>query len=468
MTTADAARGTVFLVDDDPVFRESLEQSFELADLPVQSYAQPLSVLGNITEDTVGVVVSDVRMPKLSGEQLLVRLKELDADLPVILLTGHGDVPMAVRSLQSGAFAFHEKPVDAKTLVQDCRRALELRAAVVSKRQLSRQLQGRNRLFRQVLGSSPKIQALRQQLSTLGGTDTDVLFVGETGAGKEVAARALHSISARSMQPFVPINCAALDGADINQQLFGIEDATGLGAAAVGLFERADKGTLFLDEVESMPLDTQARLLRILEERRLKRVGGQGYVALNLRVMAAAKTDLAEAMQAGRFRDDLYYRLNAARVLVPPMRERGADCVVLFEHFLNDDEAAGVLANGSETGGSETGGRANGAEPKPARRQLAPEDMTRILRHAWPGNAREVRNAAHRYLAGLDWMDEPAATTPTAEDGRDLATQVADFERGVLEKELHLAAGNLKRVMERLGLPRKTLADKLAKYGLKR
>ena len=168
--------GTVILVDDDPVFRESLEQSFELADLPVQSYAQPMSVLGNITEDTVGVIVSDVRMPKLNGEQLLSRIKEIDAEVPVILLTGHGDVPMAVRSLQAGAFSFHEKPVDAQTLVQDCRRALELREAVVSQRRLSRELQGRDRLFMQVLGSSPKIQGLRRQLSALGATDADVLI----------------------------------------------------------------------------------------------------------------------------------------------------------------------------------------------------------------------------------------------------------------------------------------------------
>lgn len=436
--------GTVILVDDDPVFRESLEQSFELADLPVQSYAQPLSVLGNITEDTVGVVVSDVRMPKLNGEQLLSRIKEIDAEVPVILLTGHGDVPMAVRSLQAGAFSFHEKPVDAQTLVQDCRRALELREAVVSQRRLSRELQGRDRLFMQVLGSSPKIQGLRRQLSALGATDADVLIVGETGAGKEVAARALHSISARSMQSFVPVNCAALDGPDINEQLFGIEDPSGLGASSVGLFERADKGTLFLDEIESMPLDTQGRLLRILEERRLKRVGGQGYVSLNLRVMAAAKTHLHEAMEAGRFRDDLYYRLNAANVFVPPMRERGADCVVLFEHFLNED-------------------REEGTEPA----RLAPEDMTRILRHSWPGNAREVRNAARRFAAGLDWLEE-TSEGPSSPDQKDLATQVADFERAVLEKELHLAEGDLKQVMERLGLPRKTLADKLSKYGLKR
>ena len=336
--------GTVYLVDDDPVFRESLEQSFELADLAVQSYAQPHSVLGNINEDTVGVVVTDVRMPKLTGEQLLARLGEIDADMPIILLTGHGDVPMAVRSLQAGAFAFYEKPVDAQALIQDCRRAIALREAEVSRRRLARQLQGRDRLFMQVLGSSPKVQNLRRQLSTLGGSDTDVLITGETGAGKEVAARALHSISAQSMQSFVPVNCAALDGTDINEQLFGIEDPSGLGASTVGLFERANKGTLFLDEIESMPPDTQGRLLRILEERRFRRVGGQSYVALNLRVVAAAKTDLAEAMDSGEFRSDLYYRLSASHVRVPPVRERGADRVVLFEHFLAESEGAPVLS----------------------------------------------------------------------------------------------------------------------------
>lgn len=433
--------GTVYLVDDDPVFRESLEQSFELADLAVQSYAQPHSVLGNINEDTVGVVVTDVRMPKLTGEQLLARLGEIDADMPIILLTGHGDVPMAVRSLQAGAFAFYEKPVDAQALIQDCRRAIALREAEVSRRRLARQLQGRDRLFMQVLGSSPKVQNLRRQLSTLGGSDTDVLITGETGAGKEVAARALHSISAQSMQSFVPVNCAALDGTDINEQLFGIEDPSGLGASTVGLFERANKGTLFLDEIESMPPDTQGRLLRILEERRFRRVGGQSYVALNLRVVAAAKTDIAEAMDSGEFRSDLYYRLSASHVRVPPVRERGADRVVLFEHFLAESEGAPVLS---------------------------PEDMTRILSYDWPGNVREIRNVAGQFALGLPILAEDRAGAPAAGERRDLASQVADFERSVLEKELHLAAGDLKQVMERLGLPRKTLADKLAKYNLRR
>lgn len=292
----------------------------------------------------------------------------------------------------------------------------------------------------QVLGSSPKIQDLRRQLSALGGSDTDVLITGETGAGKEVAARALHSISARSMQSFVPVNCAALDGSDINEQLFGIEDSSGLGASKVGLFERADKGTLFLDEIESMPPDTQGRLLRILEERRFRRVGGEAYVALNLRVMAAAKTDLAAAMDKGAFRSDLYYRLSASQVRVPPVRERGADRVVLFEHFL------------SETPDAPT---------------LRPEEMTRILRYDWPGNVREIRNAAGQYALGLPFLGG-AEGGGEGGSGSDLATQVANFERSILEKELHLANGDLKRVMERLGLPRKTLADKLAKYNLRR
>lgn len=431
--------GTVYLVDDDPVFRESLEQSFELAALDVQSYAQPHSLLGNINEDTLGVVVTDVRMPKLTGEQLLARLSEIDAAMPVILLTGHGDVPMAVRSLQAGAFAFYEKPLDAKALIKDIRRAMALREAEVARRRLARELQGRDRLFMQVRGASPKVQALRQQLSALGGTDTDVLIVGETGAGKEVSARALHSISARSMQPFVPVNCAALDGTDINEQLFGMEDESGLGASSVGLFERADKGTLFLDEIESMPLDTQGRLLRILEERRFRRVGGQSYVAVNLRVMAAAKTDLRAEMESGQVRPDLYYRLSASQVTVPPMRECGADRVVLFEHFLNEEEDAP---------------------------SLRPEDMTRILRYDWPGNVREIRNAAGQFALGLPLL---AGQLEISDDGgaQDLASQVADFERSVLEKELHLAQGDLKRVMERLSLPRKTLADKLAKYNLR-
>ena len=441
--------GTVFLVDDDPVFRESLEQSFELAALDVQVYAQPHSVLANINDDTLGVIVSDVRMPKLTGEQLLTRVAEIDAAMPVILLTGHGDVPMAVRSLQAGAFAFYEKPVDATALIKDCQRAMALREAEVARRRLARQLQGRDRLFTQVLGSSPKVQALRRHLSALGATDTDVLISGETGAGKEVAARALHSISARSMQPFVPVNCASLDGADINEQLFGIEDQSGLGASLVGVFERADKGTLFLDEIESMPLDTQGRLLRILEERRFRRVGGQSYVAVNLRVMAAAKTDLHAARESGTVRPDLYYRLSASQVTVPPVRERGADRVVLFEHFLSEaDDAPG----------------------------LSPEDMTRILRYDWPGNVREIRNAAGQFALGLPVLEGQGAGQASGQasgrvsgraSGQDLVEQVADFERSVLEKELHLAQGDLKQVMERLGLPRKTLADKLARYNLR-
>jgi len=432
--------GRVLLVDDDQVFRDSLAQAFELEGLQVSAFAQPASVLAHISRDEVAVLVSDVRMPKMDGEQLLTTVRELDPDFPVILLTGHGDVPMAVRSLQNGAMSFHEKPVNAKTVAVDCRRALKHREVVVSSRQLARQLEGRDRLYKQILGSSPAIQNVRQAVSRLGGADSDVLFVGETGVGKEVAARALHSISARSMMPFVPVNCAALDGPDINQQLFGLEDPSGLGAAHVGLFERANNGVLFLDEIESMPIDTQGRLLRVLEERRLKRVEGQTYVPLNVRVIAAAKGALEEAINEGRFRQDLYYRLNTAEIVIPPLRERGADAVVLFEHFLRID--------GDQV-------------PAP----LTPREMTDILEAKWAGNVREVRSAAARRNMGLPVFSH--ANTIAEAEPSDLPSQVNAFEKAVLEKAMQLADGDLKQVQERLGLPRKTLADKLAKHGLR-
>ncbi|MGQ7816783.1 sigma-54-dependent transcriptional regulator [Metapseudomonas furukawaii] len=445
MTDTLDARTQVLLIDDDPHLRQALSQTLDLAGLKVQVLGDAQGVAERIDRDWAGVVVTDIRMPGIDGLELLRQLRERDPDLPVLLITGHGDVPLAVQAMRAGAYDFLEKPFPSDQLLDSVHRALDLRRLVLENRSLRLALSDRQQLSGRLVGQSPAMQRLRNQIGALAATSADVLILGETGAGKEVVARALHDLSARRDGPFVAINAGALAESVVESELFGHEQGafTGAQKRRIGKFEFANGGTVFLDEIESMSLDVQVKLLRLLQERVVERLGANQLIPLDIRVIAATKEDLRQAADQGRFRADLYYRLNVASLRIPPLRERGEDVLALFEHFAD----AARTRHGM------------------AMRSLDSGQRALLLTHNWPGNVRELQNAAERFALGLDLaLDNTPAELPQVEGG--LSEQVEAFERALIAAELTRPHNSLRSVAEALGLPRKTLSDKLRKHGL--
>ncbi len=436
--------GQVIVVDDEAAIREAVQQWLELSGLHVRSCANAAQALALVDRDFAGVVVSDVRMPGTDGLQLLDSLLELDRDLPVILVTGHGDVPMAVQALRNGAYDFIEKPFTPERLLDSVRRALDKRRLVCENRQLRQQFARKDHIEAQLLGVSRPMENLRRQILELAGTSVNILLRGDTGSGKERVARCLHDFSARADKPFVALNCAAIPEQLFESELFGHESGafTGAQGKRIGRIEHADGGTLFLDEVESLPLAQQVKLLRVLQERTLERLGSNRSIQVDLRVISAVKPDLLDEVKAGRFREDLYYRLNVASLRIPPLRERRDDIPLLFEHFAR--QAA----------------QRNGRELSP----LPSSELARLLDHDWPGNVRELINAAERHALGL--------STPTDGDGglpaQSLAEQMEAFEAQCLHRALQHCQGNIAEVMNLLQLPRRTLNEKMQRHGLQR
>ncbi|MCQ4271234.1 sigma-54 dependent transcriptional regulator [Pseudomonas kuykendallii] len=438
-------RVEVLLIDDDPHLRQALSQTLDLAGLKVLALDSADGVGERLDADWPGVVVSDIRMPGVDGLQLLEALHAKDPGLPVLLITGHGDVPLAVQAMRAGAYDFLEKPFPSENLLDSVRRALDLRRLQLDNRSLRLALADRHELSGRLLGQSAPTRRLREQIGALAATNADVLILGETGSGKEVVARALHELSARRNGPFVAINAGALAESVVESELFGHEAGafTGAQKRRIGKFEHANGGTLFLDEIESMSLDVQVKLLRLLQERIVERMGSNQLIPLDIRVVAATKEDLRQAADQGRFRADLYYRLNVAPLRIPPLRERGEDALLLFEHFA---EAAS-------------------ARHRLPPRELQPLQRAMLLRHAWPGNVRELQNAAERFALGLELaLDNHAPSLPAVQGG--LSEQVEAFERALIAAELSRPHGSMRSLAEALGLPRKTLHDKLRKHGL--
>ena len=433
----------VLLVDDDAQMRASTEQALELAGLKVTSFASAEQVLEHTGPGLNGVVISDIRMPGMDGMTLLHRLRDSDADLPVILITGHADVQLAVEAMRRGAYDFIEKPFVTQSLITVLRRALDHRALVLDNRRLRAAAGQRDDLEVRLPGRSAAIIDLRFRLRAIGPSEADALIIGPTGAGKEVVAQAMHDLSARSAKPFVAVNCAALPAALIESELFGHEAGAFAGAmrARFGRFEHARGGTVLLDEVGQMPLDMQAKLLRVLQERVITRLGSNDPIPLDVRFVATSKTDLAADVARGTFREDLYWRLNVAMIKVPPLAARREDIPLLFLQLVREAAARHSVPD----------------------RLPPPEMLADLAVRDWPGNVRELRNAADRFVLGLDWM---AGTS--GPDVPRLADRVAGFERSVIAGTIAAHGGHLRRVYESLGVSRKTLYEKMQKHGLDR
>jgi two-component system C4-dicarboxylate transport response regulator DctD len=435
MTEADQI---VFFVDDDAALREANVQTLELAGLSVRAFADAASLLATVVPECNGVVVSDIRMPRMDGLQLFARLRELDAELPVILITGHADVPMAVGALRDGAFDFLPKPFAADHLVASVRRALAHRRLILDNRAL--RAAAASPPDSPLIGDSPAMVRLRDSVAQVARAEVDVLIEGETGTGKELVAAMLHRGSPRAARPFVAVNCAALPDAHAEIELFGhAADAVPHGRfERSGRIEASNRGTLFLDDIDGMPLAVQPRLLRVLEEREVLPVGAERPIPLDLRVIASAKRDLLALAQQGAFRSDLYFRLNVVRLSLPPLRERRSDIAQLFAAFV----AEAAVQTGQD-----------GFHMTDAIRR-------HLLDHDWPGNVRELRNFAFSAVLNLIDGSGPATARQTLPD------RVAAYEAMLLREALEATRGNVARAIDLLGIPRKTFYDKMARAGL--
>ncbi|MGY5331478.1 sigma-54-dependent transcriptional regulator [Pseudomonas protegens] len=434
---------SVIVVDDEASIRTAVEQWLSLSGFEVQLFSRAEDCLAQLPKNFPGVILSDVRMPGISGLELLAQVQRLDPDLPIILLTGHGDVPMAVEAMRDGAYDFLEKPFSPDTLLSSLRRALDKRRLVLENRRLHQQADSRAKLDATLLGVSRALQTLRRKVLELAALPVNVLIRGETGSGKELIARCLHDFGPRAGKPFVALNCAAIPEQLFEAELFGHESGafTGAQGKRIGKLEYADGGTLFLDEIESMPLAQQVKLLRVLQEQKLERLGSNQSIKVDLRIIAATKPDLLDEARAGRFREDLAYRLTVAELRLPPLRERREDIPLLYEHF------------------AQNAGERLGRSVAP----LSGAQLSRLLSHDWPGNVRELANAAERQVLGLG-EPEPDAIEP----GQSLAAQQEAFEAQCLRAALSRHKGDIKAVLNELQLPRRTLNEKMQRHGLTR
>jgi len=428
----------IYLIEDDIAVRRGCEQALVLAGMALRTFGDAESALAACTPVLPAVVVTDVRLPGISGIDLLERLQKMDRDIPVILMTGHGDVAMAVQAMRAGAYDFIEKPFASERLIDGVRRGLDKRLLLLENRRLREQLSERDGVH--IIGQSRAMQEIRRTVAALADTNVDILINGETGAGKEVIARALHQSSGRKGE-FVAVNCGALPESVFESEVFGHEPGAFTGAVKrrIGKIEFANEGTLFLDEIESMPLNLQVKLLRVLQERTLERLGSNERIPVNCRVLAATKADLKQLSDQGQFRADLYFRLNVVQIDLPPLRARLEDVPLLMLNLLT--QAAQRYS-----------------KPVP---EWTIADMLRWQQYNWPGNVRELKNVADRFCLGLPDGLLVEAATDTSLSGR-----LDAIEAGLIRDALRSAEGNVARTAELLQLPKKTLYDKLSRYGL--
>ncbi|WP_105371969.1 sigma-54-dependent transcriptional regulator [Neorhizobium huautlense] len=439
---------SIFLIDDDRDLLRATRQTLELAGFKVSAFSVASEALSALEGDLMGAVVSDIRMPHIDGLQLFRRVQEEDEDLPVILITGHGDIPMAVKAMQDGAYDFITKPFATERLVQAVKRAVEKRRLILENRVL-RQAADQARDDLPLIGQTPTMERLRRTLRQIADTEVDVLVTGETGSGKEVVASLLHRWSRRASGNFVALNCGALPETVMESELFGHEAGafTGAQKKRVGRIEHANGGTLFLDEIESMPPSTQIQMLRVLEMREVTPLGTNEVRPVDLRVVAAAKVDLGDPQRRGDFREDLYYRLNVVTISIPPLRERRDDIPLLFGHF---------------------------AERAATRfKREVPAISSAVHRHLrdhdWPGNVRELSHFAERFILGVEQLPAklPLLETETAET-LSLPERMDRYEANIIREALDSNGGDVRRTIAELGIPRKTFYDKLQRHGIVR
>ncbi|MBA3555869.1 MAG: sigma-54-dependent Fis family transcriptional regulator [Gemmatimonadales bacterium] len=449
----------VLIVDDEAGIRQALKQVLEYEDLEVRVAASGGEAISLYSEFHPQLVFLDVKMAGLDGLETLSRLRDLDPQAQIVMISGHGTIATAVEATQRGAFDFLEKPLDTDRLLLTVRNALAHAELVGENTRLREAAQSRYSM----VGSSPALDAVRELIAKVGPTAARVLVTGENGTGKELVARALHESSPRRDQAFVEVNCAAIPSELIESELFGHMKGSFTGAFAdrAGKFEQADGGTLFLDEVGDMSLSAQAKLLRVLQEGVVTRIGGSKSIQVDVRVLAATNKELESEIAEGRFREDLLYRLNVVPIEVPALRDRLEDVPALVAHF------AQQLGAGAGVPG----------------KRFAPDAIDRLQGRAWPGNIRELRNAVERALilspgklvtaADIDRLlpaADGAAIAAATEAGRSqtFETFKQEAEKNFLAQKLREHDWNVSETARSLKMPRSNLYKKIERYGLTR
>ncbi|MCO6382315.1 MAG: sigma-54-dependent Fis family transcriptional regulator [Vannielia sp.] len=433
----------IAIIDDEQDMRQSISQWLALSGFETETYPSAEEALKGIGPDFPGAVVSDIRMPGMDGMALLKKLMAQDSALPVIMITGHGDVPMAVEAMRVGAFDFLEKPFNPDRMTQLAKRATQRRRMSLDARALRRELSGGTTIMKKLIGASPVMERLREDILDLGQADGHVLIDGETGTGKTLAAHALHAVGSRASKEFVILSCAAFDEEELAAQLFEGNSETG----RLPLVEQARGGTLCLEDIEALSPALQARLLQFIND--------QGTPA-ETRIVAVSNLQEQGKTSEDMLRPDLYYRLAAMKITLPPLRQRGEDILMLFTRL-------------SESFAEEYGCEA------PA---VSAQEAAQLLQAPWQGNVRQLINIAERAvlqarrgsgtIASLLMNDEGEVQPVMTTEGKPLKEYVEAFERMLIDNTMRRHKGSIVNVMDELCLPRRTLNEKMAKYGLQR
>ncbi len=443
----------ILVVDDEATARSGLEKLLRQAGYIVDTAKDGKAALAVAADHPPDVVVTDLKMPEMDGMTLLGKLRESDADLPVIVATAFGDVSSAVVAMRAGAVDYLTKPLDFDALVIAIERARERRALRVEAENLRRQLRERDAEGLQgLIGASPAMQKVYRVARQVASSRATVLITGESGTGKGELARAIHALSSRAEAPFVALHCAAIPETLLESELFGHEKGSFTGAEKrrIGRFEQANTGTLFLDEIGDISPLVQTKLLRVLQERALERVGGNETVAVDVRVIAATNRDLPTEVREGRFREDLFYRLNVVHVEMPPLRLRGSDALVLANAFL----------------------RRFAGDNNKLVEELSAEARTKLLAHRWPGNVRELENAIERAVVMCEGSRINAADLPF--DSAQMVTAplrvpgatMAEIERWAILATLEATGGSTAKAAEMLDLSVRTIQYRLHEYSV--
>ena len=453
--------GKILIVDDEVEALENCRRILSRLGHECLTEHDPVRALTVIQQERPGLVLTDLRMPGLSGIDVLNATKRFDPTIKVVLMTAFATVQTAVSSMRQGALDYILKPYTSKDLEEVAHRAFE-----ESPRQnLPPVLARAKHPLRQIVGKSSAIQAVLNLVNKVAGTDANILIYGESGTGKELVARAIHDHSQRASKPFVPVDCVSMPDALLESELFGHERGafTGAHAAKSGLFETAHGGTVFLDEVSGMSQTLQSRLLRVLQERQFRRVGGTRYIDIDVRVIAASNRDLAEAQKKGEFREDLYYRLNVIPIVLPPLREREGDVEVLAREFLQRF----MHQHRMDTGIIPT---------------FEPAAVAALTGHAWPGNVRELQNVIERAAALADGpvirlehmpsnlrLASPDDSSPTEGGSYKQVKQevVRSFERSFLLELLQRHHWHMGHAAQEAGVDRKTIERMVKRHGLR-
>jgi DNA-binding NtrC family response regulator len=448
---ATGPQGRILVLEGDPRARAAIRSLLAGCGYDAEVLASPLKALSLLGERAPHVVLTDVRMPGMNGIQFLREVRRRRPETAVLVMTGFACVSDAVRAVKLGAETYLEKPIDVPLLLALIERAVA-KGRHLEELKRQRGMPESSKAFSRILGAHPAVAALRQLVQRVAGTDATVLLVGETGAGKGLAAAAVHELSRRAARPFVKLNCAALAESILEAELFGDERGASTGGLGrrEGRLEQADGGTLLLDEVSELPLRTQVKLLRFLQDREFERVGGNETLRVDVRLLAATHQDLGALVKAGRFREDLFCRLDIARIDLPPLRERSTDIPVL---------AAAMLARFARLHGKEIEG-------------FSGEALERLCEHGWPGNVRELESAVERavVMAGERWIPssdlEPALREAPAgtREARIPGSTLADIEREAILRTLEAVRGSTSKAAAVLGISQRKIQYRLREY----